>query len=373
MKIDQIELYHLEMPLAHPFETSFGLEINRQCILVAARADGLVGWGECVAGDRPGYSYETMGTAWHVLSEFLIPDVLGKSWQNMAEFLALSEWVRGHQMAKACLQAAAWDLLAQRDNKSLAAKLAEPYAKGPKQRVEVGVSIGIQSTVQETLTRIQEFLDQGYGRIKLKIKPGRDLDLAQAAREKFPSTPIMLDANSAFTLSDASIFQQMDSLNLLMIEQPLAHDDILDHAALQAGIQTPICLDESIVSLDKARKALAAKACRWVNIKVGRVGGLTHALAIHDLCQDAGVPCWVGGMLESAVGQAHSIALATLPNIKYPSDIFPTRRFYVEDLADPPVVLSGPSEVRATRHPGIGCRPNPRRLSKLLHEKAVLD
>ncbi|MBN1317808.1 MAG: o-succinylbenzoate synthase [Anaerolineales bacterium] len=363
MKIDQIELYHLEMPLAHPFETSFGLEINRQCILVAARADGLVGWGECVAGDRPGYSYETMGTAWHVLSEFLIPDVLGKSWQNMAEFLALSEWVRGHQMAKACLQAAAWDLLAQRDNKSLAAKLAEPYAKGPKQRVEVGVSIGIQSTVQETLTRIQEFLDQGYGRIKLKIKPGRDLDLAQAAREKFPSTPIMLDANSAFTLSDASIFQQMDSLNLLMIEQPLAHDDIYQHSKLQALLKTPICLDESIHAPAQAEWALDIDAGRIINIKPGRVGGMWQGREIHDICRKRNLPVWCGGMLETGVGRAANLAMASLPNFRLHSDISETARYWKKDIIDELFTLNvEDSTITVPSGPGLGVTVNMERV-----------
>jgi len=246
MKIERIELYHISMPLVHPFETSLGLETHRECILVAARADGLTGWGECVASIEPGYSYETIGTGWHILSDFLIPAVLSQDWEGAGEFVALTGWVRGHQMAKAALEAAAWDLLAQRDGVSLSAKLAEFYPEGPRDRVSVGVSIGIQPTIEGTLARIEDFLAQGYGRIKLKIKPGRDLDLARAARAAFPAVPLMLDANSAYTLDDAPIFLPMDELNLLMIEQPLAHDDIFQHSKLQAQLQTPICLDESI-------------------------------------------------------------------------------------------------------------------------------
>lgn len=359
MKIDQIELYHLEMPLAHPFQTSFGLEINRQCILVAAQADGLVGWGECVAGTLPDYSYETMGTAWHVMADFMIPDILGKDWETISDFNALTGWVRGHQMAKAALQAAAWDLLAQRDRMSLAEKLAEPYPEGAKKRVTVGVSIGIQPTIQETLSRIKDYLEQGYGRIKLKIKPGRDLDLAQAARQAFPSTPIMLDANSAFSLADAPMFQKMNPLNLLMIEQPLAHDDIYQHSKLQAQLKTPICLDESIHTPAQAEWALDINAGRIINIKPGRVGGMWQGREIHDLCRDRGLPVWCGGMLETGVGRAANLAMASLPNFQLPSDISETVRYWKEDIIEEMFTLnSEDSTITAPAGPGLGVTVN---------------
>ena len=295
MRIERIELYHISMPLVHPFETSFGLETHRECILVAAHADGLVGWGECVASDRPGYSYETIGTSWHILSDFLIPEALNQEWFEMGDFVALSEWVRGHQMAKAALQAAAWDLIAQRDGVSLATKLGEFYQVS-RERVSVGVSIGIQPLLDDTLERIEGFLGQGYGRIKLKIKPGRDLDLARAARAAFPAVPLMLDANSAYTLADAALFRSMDDLGLLMIEQPLAHDDIFQHSKLQSQLDTPLCLDESIHTPAQAEWALEIDAGRIINIKPGRVGGLWEARQIHDICQARNIPVWCGGM-----------------------------------------------------------------------------
>lgn len=370
MKIEQVQLYHLSMPLAHPFETSFGVESHRECILVAARSGGLTGWGECVAGSRPAYSYETVETAWHVLRDHLIPAVLGQEWDSVVSsggrtLAGLTQWVKGHPMAKAGLQAAAWDLIAQRDGVSLAAKLAEPYPEGPRARVSVGVSIGIQLTIDETLTRVEGFLAQGYGRIKLKIKPGRDLELARAARAAFPAVPLMLDANSAYTLAKASLFREMDVLDLLMIEQPLAHDDIFEHSKLQRQLDTPICLDESIHTPAQARWALEIDAGRIINIKPGRVGGLGEARQIHDICQEREVPVWCGGMLETGVGRAANLAIASLPNYTLPADISATERYWVEDVVEDRFTLnSEDSTITVPSRPGLGVTVSQERLGR---------
>ena len=365
MNVQQIELFHLSMPLVHPFETSVGLETHRECILVAAHADGLIGWGECAAASRPTYSYETTDTAWHVLQDFLIPAVLGYEWEGMADFVARYTWVRGHPMAKAALQAAAWDLLAQLEGVSLAAKLAEAYPDGPRERVSVGVSIGIQPTIDGTLARIEQFVAQGYGRIKLKIKPGRDLDLARAVRAAFPTISLMLDANSAYTLADVSLFQQMDKLELLMIEQPLAHDDIFEHSKLQPQIQTPICLDESIHTPAQARWALEIDAGRIINIKPGRVGGLWEGRLIHDLCDERDVPVWCGGMLETGVGRAANLALASLPNFILPADISATERYWIEDIVSESFALNAEdSTIDVPSKPGLGVTVDRARLGR---------
>lgn len=374
MKIDRIELTHLSMPLKQPFQTSFGLQTERECILVAAHADGLTGWGECVALSRPAYSYETTGTAWHVLADYLIPAVLGQTWGGVSDLGARLAWVRGHRMAKAGLQAAVWDLIAQQDGVSLATKLAERYVDGPRQRVGVGVSIGIQPTVEETLTRIAGFLDQGYRRIKLKIEPGRDLDLAQAARAAFPKVPLMLDANSAYRLDDADLFRQMDGLDLLMIEQPLAHDDIYEHSQLQAKLETPICLDESIETPEQARWALAIDAGRVINIKPGRVGGLWEAREIHDLCQARDVPVWCGGMLETGIGRAANLALASLPNFALPGDISATERYWEQDIIEERFTLNTEdSTITVPDRPGLGVTVDKRAIARYELEKRTWE
>ena len=357
MKIERIQLSHISMPLAHPFETSFGRQTHRDCILVAAFAGGLVGWGECVATKQPAYSYETIGTSWHILTDYLIPAVLGRAWEEMEQFIAFTVWVRGHPMAKAALQAAAWDLSAQSDKVSLAAKLAAPYDQGPRERVMVGVSIGIQPTIDETLERIEHFLSLGYRRIKLKIKPGRDLDLLRATRAAFPTVRLMVDANSAYSLTDAPLLQKMDEFDLMMIEQPLAHDDIFEHSKLQPQLRTPICLDESIRTPAQAEWALEMDAGRIINIKPGRVGGLWEARKIHDLCQARQVPVWCGGMLETGVGRAANLALASLPHFTLPSDISATERYWVQDIVDELFVLnSADSTITVPAGPGLGVR-----------------
>ena len=353
MKIERIELHHIELPLAHPFETSFGRELDRPCILVSVHAAGITGWGECVAGEGPWYSCETIGTAWHVLNDFLAPAVLGQEIESPGDVLARFRRVKGHQMARAALENAVWDLLAQAEGISLAAMLG-----GQAERVEVGVSLGIEPAVDQVLDKVERYVGEGYGRVKLKIKPGWDVQVVRAVRERWPDLPLQVDANSAYTLADAPLLRELDQFDLLLIEQPLHHDDIVDHAKLQAQLSTPICLDESIHSPEHARWALDIAACRIVNIKVGRVGGLSAAKQIHDLCAARGVPVWCGGMLETNVGRAANVALATLPNFELPGDISASARYYPagKDVAEPDFVLGAGSTLAVPTEPGLGVR-----------------
>jgi O-succinylbenzoate synthase len=357
MKIERIELHHIDLPLVHPFETSFGREFTRPCILVAAHADGLTGWGECTAHAGPWYSSETVETAWHVLRDFLIPAVIGQEIVSPAGVVARFSRVRGHPMARAALENAVWDLLAQAQGESLAVMLG-----AQRDRVPVGVSVGIEPTLDELLDRVAQHVAEGYGRIKLKIKPGWDVEVVRAVRERWPDLPLQVDANSAYTLADAKIFREMDQFELLLIEQPLHYDDIVDHAQLQAQLRTPLCLDESIHSPEHARWALDIGACRVINIKVGRVGGLTAASQIHDLCAERGTPVWCGGMLETNVGRAANVALATLPNFTLPGDISASARYYRQDIAGPNFVLNDDSTLSVPSEPGLGVHVLPDRL-----------
>ena len=374
MKIEQVTIYHLDMPLVHPFETSFGLETNRECLILAAKASGLTGWGECVALDRPSYSYETVGTAWHILEEFLIPAILGLEWTHISDFLRASEWVRGHNMAKAALQCTAWDLLSQAENVSLAAKLAERYPEGHSERVKVGVSIGIQPTIDETIDRIENFLTQGFSRVKLKIKPGWDIGLLKAVRDEFSELPLMVDANSAYSLEQTDLICQLDDFGLLMIEQPLAHDDIYQHSKLQAILQTPICLDESITTADLAEWALMIDAGRIINIKPGRVGGLWESRIIHDLCAVREIPVWCGGMLETGIGRAANLAVASLPNFRLPSDNGPTHRYWEKDIIEEVFALNPEdSTITVPDQPGLGITPDLNQIDNFLVKKKIIQ
>ncbi len=363
MQIERIDMYYISQPLVRPFVTSFGPQQQRDCLLVAVHSDGLTGWGECVATNDPGYSYETAGTAWHILRDFLIPAALETPLETPDDWRRRFRFVRGHPLAKAALDQAAWDLVAQRDGVSLAQKLAEPYPEGPRSRVHVGVSIGIQPTMDETLQVIQTHVDQGYGRIKLKIKPGHDVALARAVRAAFPDLLVMLDANSAYTLADTPTLQALDPFNLLMLEQPLGYDDIYDHSRLRPLIQSPLCLDESITSLDRARFAIEIGACDIINIKPSRVSGWTEARDIHDLCRAAGLGIWVGGMLETGVGRAAQLALAALPGFNLPGDISATERYYDPDITEPFVLNAEDSTISVPAGPGLGVVPIPERLT----------
>ncbi|MFN3706154.1 MAG: o-succinylbenzoate synthase [Thermoflexales bacterium] len=350
----RVELFHIAMPLLTPFETSFGVTTERRTVLVKAiTRDGIVGWGEW-AGDGPGYSYETEHTAWHILKDYVIPLAFRAPFEGPREATQRFRFVRGHHIAKAALEAALWDIAAQQAGMSLAAYLSSCTGHPVRSRVPVGVSIGLQPTPEALVECVAGFLAQGYQRIKIKIKPGRDVADAVAVRRAFPRVPLMVDANSAYTLADAPTFKQMDELELLMIEQPLGYDDIFDHSRLQPQLKTPICLDESIHSPDHARAAIALGACRIINIKQGRSGGLAHALAIHDLCAAANVPVWCGGMLESGIGRALNVAMAALPNFTLPGDLSASNRYYAEDLIDPPFTLEPDGTLRVPQQPGLG-------------------
>ncbi len=349
MKIDSIILHHLSMPLVAPFETSFGVTTQRECILVTIQSEGLTGWGECAVDRDPGYSYETTGTAWHILKDFIAPILLGRYVSDAVDFQQRVASIRGHNMAKAGVEMALWDLLGKRQGKCLRELL-----DGQRSRVEVGVSVGLQTSPDALVERVEKYLAAGYGRIKIKIKPGRDVGDAQAVRTAFPHIPLQVDANSAYTLETSPVLRPLDRLNLLLIEQPLNEDDLWNHSRLQKQFHTPICLDESIVSLLLARSALEMEACRIINIKPGRVGGLSQAIAIHDLCSAQGVPVWCGGMLETGIGRASNLALATLPGFSLPGDISASDRYYVEDITKERFMLDPGSTIDVPTRPGLG-------------------
>jgi o-succinylbenzoate synthase len=355
--VKAIHLYPIAMTLVERLRTSFGEEPFKAGILVELETDqGIVGWGECSAEINPGYSYETIGTALHILSEFLVPALLGKTLTDATEVPGLLSEVRGHPLAKHALEAAVWDALAKANNQSLAESFAAhlPSGNQPKGYATVGVSIGIQPTIEETLAIIDKRLGQGYGRIKLKIKPGWDVELAREVRKVYPDISLMLDANSAYTLDDAAHLAQVDEFNLLMLEQPLGHDDIYQHSKLQPQLKTPICLDESIVSADDARLALELGACRIINLKPARVSGYTESLEIYKVCVENNIPLWIGGLLETGAGRSANLAFASLPGVTLPCDISATDRYYDPDLTEPPFVLGPNSTITVPTQPGIG-------------------
>lgn len=351
--IDWIEIRHISMRLVAPFETSFGVEHDREAIILRVGANGIEGWGECVAGSFPGYSYETSGTAWHVLEGFFIPALLAvrEGPVEPEAFRQATAHLKGHPLARAGLEMALWDLSAQRRGISLGRQLG-----GVRSQVPVGVSIGLQADTDLLVEAAREYLQQGYRRVKIKIKPGRDLEDVRAVRRAFPDLALQVDANSAYTLAQAPLFEALDAYGLILIEQPLAEDDLLDHASLQARLRTPICLDESILTVRHAEQALAIDACRVVNIKAGRVGGLTEARAIHDLCHDRGVPVWCGGMLETGIGRASNLALASLPGFTLPGDISASSRYYARDIAEPTFGLNPDGTIDVPTQPGLGVR-----------------
>ena len=367
MHIDRVELFLFRIPLVSPFETSFGVMTEREGILVKATTkDGIVGWGE-YCGDGPGYSYETIETGWHILKDYLIPFTLKAPLADPRESVERFAWVRGHNFAKAALEGALWDIAAQEQGLSLRDYIGKATSRTHemKDRVVVGVSIGIQPTTEKLIEKIHGFLDYGYLRIKMKIKPGRDLQDARAARKAIPDRMLMVDANSAYTLKDVDLFKQMEDLNLLMIEQPLGYDDIYEHSKLQPQLKTPICLDESIHTPDHARMAIELGACKIINIKQGRVGGLTNAIAVHDICEQHGVPVWCGGMLETGVGRALNLALASLPNFKLPSDLSASNRYFNPDLINPPFDINSDGTMSVPTGKGLGVHIVPERLEKM--------
>lgn len=349
MKIESITLHHISMPLVAPFETSFGRETDRQCILITLRAGGLTGYGECVATRDPGYNYETAGTAWHILKDFIAPLILGKDVIDAQDFQKRVDGIRGHHLAKAGVEMALWDLLGKRDGKSLKAMFG-----GTREKVEVGVSIGIQESASALVRTVASYLDTGYRRIKIKIKPGREVEETSAVRRAYPDLRLQVDANSAYTLETADALKPLDDLDLLLIEQPLYEDDIWDHRRLQAEFKTPICLDESIVSPRHARYALEMEACKIINIKPARAGGLSQGLAIHDYCRERNIPVWCGGMLETGAGRASNLAIASLPGFILPGDISASDRYYQRDITNERFVLNDDSTINVPDGPGLG-------------------
>jgi len=349
LKIDGVELRLIRLPLIEPFETSFGKIDSRLIFLVCLEADGLRGWGEVVASEEPLYSYETVGTALHVIRDFFAPALLTAPLTGLNDLARRLARFRGHNMAKAGLELAFMHLLAQVNEQSLSALIG-----GDLKRVAVGVSLGIQPTISRLLERVERYLGLGYQRIKLKIKPGRDIDVVDEVRRKYPQILLSVDANSAYTFDDVDHLKQLDQFNLLMIEQPLQHDDLMDHARLQEMMTTSLCLDESIVNLRQARMALELDSCRIINIKVGRVGGYSEALGIHDLCLSRKIPVWCGGMLESGIGRAHNIALASLRGFSLPGDISASSRYFERDIISPEVVVAEDGTVAVPDGKGLG-------------------
>ena len=347
--IEAAELRHVRMRLKQPFETSFGVEHDRECLLIRIEGAGQAGWGECVASGFPGYSYETVGTAWHVLEEFLVPAILHQPLVGISGLRAHLASVRGHPMAKAGLELALWDWMGRVANLPLVDLLG-----GRRTRVQVGVSIGIQSGVDTLLKVVESYLRQGYARIKLKIKPGHDLEPVRAVRQSFPGILLQVDANGGYDPAQFEQLLPLDEFELLLIEQPFAEEQLLAHARLQERLATPICLDESIGSEADAQQALDLGACRIINIKPGRVGGLSEAVAIHDLCRKADFPVWCGGMLETGVGRAANLALATLPGFSLPGDISATDRYYEENIASPKFVLNSDGTIDVPTGAGLG-------------------
>jgi len=364
MKIEKIELRHVRLVLVSPFTTSMGTEYDEEHIIVRIDGEGITGWGESVAEGTPFYSYETVKTAWHIMEDFLVPAILGKNLTSIDN--AIQSWakVRGHRMAKAGLEAALWDLFAKAEGKSLSQMMG-----GVRSKIDVGVSIGIQSDPGALVKKVEGYLKEGYKRIKIKIAPGSDIELVKAIRKNYPHVLLQVDANSAFKLSDVDLFKAMDEYNLLLIEQPLSCDDIYEHSKLQRELTTPICLDESIHSFADAQAALELDSCRVINIKPGRVGGFTESILIHDLCDSKDIPVWCGGMLESGIGRAGNVALASLPNFVLPGDISASKRYYKEDIIDPYFEVNSDGTMDVPTKPGIGVEVNIKRLDAVTENK----
>jgi o-succinylbenzoate synthase len=366
--IQSIELREIRLPLLHFFETSFGRTTERRIVLARLTdANGVEGWGECTAGEGPFYSDEWTDSAWTTLVEFLAPMALGKQIDSAAHAFSVMKSVRGHRMAKATIETACWDLEA----KSAGVPLWK-HLGGTRTEVSSGVSIGIQDTPEILLEKIRKEVDAGYQRIKIKIKPGWDLNIVERVRKEFPDIRLMGDANSAYKLSDVALFQQLDQFNLMMLEQPLAHNDIFDHATLQRQIKTPVCLDESIRSAEDATHAIALSSCKIINVKLGRVGGHAEAKRIEKITRDNEIPIWCGGMLESGIGRAHNIAMSTLAGFTLPGDVSASARYWEEDIIEPPVKVSPRGTIKAPESPGIGFEINLPRIDALTVRKETI-
>ncbi len=367
MKIEAITLREIQMPLVHFFETSFGRTYSRRILLVTVHSEGVDGWGESVVGEDPFYSSEWIESAWPTLTEYLIPMMLGKSIASGRDCPSLFAKVRAHRMAKAALENAVWEVEAIQKQLPLWKLLG-----GTRREIPSGVSIGIQDSVEQLLEKIQVELAAGYRRIKVKVKPGWDINVLERIRSRWADITLSCDANSAYTLDEVEHLRKFDQFNLLMIEQPLWNDDVYYHARLQKELRTSICLDESIVSARSAAVALELGACGIVNIKVGRVGGFREAISIHDVCQSHKVPVWCGGMLETGIGRAHNIALSTLSNFHLPGDVSASKRYWKEDIIDPEVEVSPQGMIAISDQAGTGYRVKPDLIEKLTVRKQTL-
>jgi O-succinylbenzoate synthase len=366
--IQSIELREIRLPLIHFFETSIGRTTERRIVLARVTdVNGVEGWGECTCGEGPFYSDEWTDPAWDTLREFLAPMMLEQEFESAAHAFSLMSPVRGHRMAKATLETACWDLEA----KSAGVPLWK-HLGGTRSEIACGVSIGIQDSPEMLLEKIRREVDAGYQRIKIKIKPGWDLKIVERVRQEFPDIRLMADANSAFKLSDVPLFQQLDHFNLMMLEQPLAHDDIFDHSVLQRQIQTPVCLDESIHSAEDAKHAISMESCKIINVKLGRVGGHAEAKRIEKVARNCEIPIWCGGMLESGIGRAHNIAMSTLAGFTLPGDVSASARYWEEDIIEPPVRVSARGTITVPDAPGIGFAVNVPRIEALTVRKEVI-
>ncbi len=368
MKIDAITLREIQMPLVHFFETSFGRVHSRRILLIAVHCDGIEGWGECVADDGPFYSSEWIDTAWPTIERFLAPELIGTNIESAGECRQFLARVRGHRMAKAALENALWDAEAIQRGLPLWKLLG-----GVRKEIPCGVSIGIQDSVEQLLDKISVELDAGYQRIKVKVKPGWDINILERIRSRWPGIVLSCDANSAYTLDQVSHLQQFDAFKLLMIEQPLWDDDIFFHAVLQKQLKTAICLDESIHHARDAQEAVETGAARIINIKVGRLGGFGEAIQVHDVCREHRVPVWCGGMLEAGIGRAHNIALSTLPNFSLPGDVSASKRYWKEDIIEPEVEVSSHGTIKISDAPGRGYAVRKDLVEKLTVRKKTIQ
>ncbi len=367
MKVEKITLREIRMPLVTPFETSFGRVVDRRMLLVEAQTDGVSGWGESVAGEGPFYAPETVETVWHILRDFLWPILKSREFISASDVWEMLCPVRGHNMAKGALEAAIWDAEAKHKGIPLWKLLG-----GVRKEIPCGVSIGIKETVEDLIATVEREMAAGYQRIKIKIKPGKDIEPVEKLRQRFPGARLMVDANSAYRMEDWPHLKRLEAYYLMMIEQPLGWDDLYSHAELQRKLDTPICLDECIHTEEHARAAIELGACRIINIKLGRVGGYTPARRIHDLCKSKQIPVWCGGMLESGIGRAHNIALSTLENFSLPGDVTASRRYWVEDVIEPEVLVTPQGTIRVPEGPGIGYVPRLERIEKLTANREVL-
>lgn len=360
MKIEFIAVRELRMHLKEPFETSSSITRERRVLLLEVRSDGLSGWSEITVDEEPFYNSETTDTAWHILRDFIVPLTLGKIVETAQEARTLMSRIRGHEMARAGLENALWDIESQQKGIPLHKLLG-----GSLTEIPCGVSLGIQPAVELVIAKIEHELAAGYQRIKLKIKPGSDIGMVKKVRKIFPNVKLMVDANSAYALQDAELLREFDSCDLLMIEQPLAWDELYQHAKLQALILTPICLDECIHNAHHARAAIELGACMVINVKLGRVGGHSEAKRVHDVCRECKIPVWCGGMLESGVGRVHNIAMSTLPGFILPGDVSASKRYWDEDIIEPEVEVTTRGTIKVPESPGLGYSVRRDRIERL--------